>query len=140
MKSEIYTNRYGDKFIFTPTEDGNVLWEGKFEWCRFGYPNDYTNAYQAYITNGGLMNLKEFIEEVHRSIYGTNGEYISPSDISQIYGSLVESKKDIINMVDPSGGPYLAEGMPSTLAHPEIKEKFISHFERTENGYKIILK
>lgn len=139
MKKEIHQNRYGDTFTFTPTEDGNVLWEGKFEWCRFSYPNDYTNAYRAYTTNGGLMNLEEFIEEVHRSIYGTNGEYISPSDISRVYGPLVGSKKNIINMVDPSGGPYLAEGMPSTMAYSEIEGKCISHFERIENGFKIIL-
>lgn len=139
MKKEMHKNRYGEVFTFTPTNDGNILWEGKFEWCRFGYPNDYSNAYNTYIADGGMLELKEFIEEVHRSIYGTNGEYIGPSDMAQIYGSLVESKKNIINMVDPSGGPYLAGGMPSTMAHSEIEGKFISHFERIENGFKIIL-
>ena len=31
-----YTNRYGDVYTFTKQEDGSVLWEGKFEWMRFG--------------------------------------------------------------------------------------------------------
>ena len=141
MKAETYKNRYGETFTFTPTPDGNVIWEGKFEWCRIGFPNDYTNAYRAYTTNGGLLGLKEFIEEVHRSIYGTNGEYIGPSDISRVYDPLVETRKDIINMVDPSGGPYLSEGMSSTMAHSEIEGKKISHFIPLQSGgYEIVLK
>jgi len=31
-----YTNRYGDVFTFTKQEDGNVLWEGPFEYIRVG--------------------------------------------------------------------------------------------------------
>lgn len=35
-----YTNRYGDIHTFTKQEDGNVLWEGNFEYSRFGYDKD----------------------------------------------------------------------------------------------------
>lgn len=140
MKAETYKNRYGETFTFTPTNDGNLLWGGNFEWCRFGYPNDYTNAYGAYIKDGGMLELEEFIGDLHRSIYDTNGEHIGPSDISRVYGPLVETRKDIIDMVDPSGGPYLAEGMPSTMVHSKIKDKTISHFiPLSSGGYKIIL-
>lgn len=140
MKAETHKNRYGEVFTFTPTPDGNVIWEGNFEWCRIGYPTDYTNAYNTYIADGGMLELEEFIEEVHRSIYGTNGEYIGPSDMTQIYGPLVETRKDIIDMVDPSGGPYLSGGMPSTMVHSKIKDKTISHFiPLSSGGYKIIL-
>ena len=31
-----YTNRHGDVFTFTKQEDGNVLWEGPFEYIRVG--------------------------------------------------------------------------------------------------------
>ena len=31
-----YENRYGDVYTFTKQEDGNVLWEGKFERIRAG--------------------------------------------------------------------------------------------------------
>ena len=31
-----YANRYGDVFTFTKQEDGNVLWEGPFEYIRVG--------------------------------------------------------------------------------------------------------
>lgn len=131
MKTETYTNRYGDEFTFTELEDGNIQWSGKFEWCRFGFPNDYTDAYRAYTTNGGTMSLSEFKDDVHRAIYDENGDYISMSDISQVYGKLVKSKTNVIDMVDPSGGPYLSSGM-------DILGKTIKEFKGNENGYLII--
>lgn len=35
ITKETYTNRYGNEFIFTLLEDGNILWEGEFEHYRF---------------------------------------------------------------------------------------------------------
>ena len=131
ITKETMTNRYGDEFVFTLLEDGNIQWDGKFEYSRFGFPNDYTDAYRAYTTNGGLMGLKEFKEEVHRSIYDENDNYVGPSDISRVYGPMVKSKQDVINMVDPSGGPYLKEGM-------EMMGKTIKEFKSNETGYLII--
>ena len=64
MKNRItettYSNRYGDKYTFTLLEDGNIQWSGSFEYSRYGFPNDYTKAYAAYLNFGGEMNLKEF--------------------------------------------------------------------------------
>lgn len=140
MKQETYRNRYGNIFKFTPDSEGNVLWEGDFEYARGGYPNDYTLAYKSYIDDGGTLSISEFTIEVHRSLYDESSNYLGPSDIAQAYGSLVKSNKDIICMVDPSGGPYLAEGMASTMAHSEITGKTISHFVPYNGGYKIVLK
>ena len=39
-----YQNRNGDIFTFELLENGNVEWEGNFEYCRFGYdksPDDF---------------------------------------------------------------------------------------------------
>jgi hypothetical protein len=130
MKPYKMTNRYGDEFTFTLLEDGNIQWEGKFEYTRFGYPNDYTDAYRAYTINGGLMELKEFKEEVHRHIYDENDRWVGPCDIARVYGPMVKSK-DAIDMVDPSGGPYLTEGM-------ELLGKTIKEFKSNKNGYLII--
>ena len=124
------TNRYGDEFTFTLLEDGNIQWSGNFKYLRVGYPNDYTDAYGAYTTNGGLMELKEFKEEVHRHIYDENDRWVGPCDIARVYGPMVKSK-DAINMVDPSGGPYLTEGM-------ELLGKTIKEFKSNKNGYLII--
>ena len=131
MKTETYTNRYGDVFTFTELEDGNIQWSGKFEYCRFGFPNDYTDAYRAYTTNGGTKSLSEFKVDVHRAIYDENGDYVSMSDISQAYAKLVKTKTNIIDMVDPSGGPYLSSGM-------KVLGKTIREFKPNVDGYLII--
>jgi len=132
VTKETMTNRYGDEFVFTLLEDGNIQWAGNFEYSRIGFPNDYLPAYKAYVTNDGLMGLKEFKEEVHRSVYDENDDYVGPCDIARVYGKLVKSK-DVINMVDPSGGPYLTEGM-------KIMGKTIKEFKSNKEGYLIITK
>ena len=96
MKAYKYKNRYGDIHTFTPTEDGNILWEGNFEYSRYGWTDSI----------------------------------------------------DVINMVDPSGGPYIAQGELSSVIHPDIIGKTVSHFEEIRKvidegertiAYKIIL-
>ena len=139
ITKETKINRYGDEFVFSLLDDGNIQWEGNFEFVRIGYPNDYTDAYRAYSDvecnppHDHSLSLEEFKEEVHRSIYDENGNYVEPCDIARVYGKLVKSKKDIVNMVDPSGGPYLTEGM-------EIMGKIIKEFKRNKEGYLIITK
>ena len=104
-----YKNRYGDIFTFELQEDGNILWTGNFEWCRFGMPNDYTNAYNAYLKDNehsqSLMTLAQFKDVVHNYDDETLS-YDYPK-----YVKMVESLIDEISMVDPSGGPYLSRGM-----------------------------
>lgn len=81
-----YINRYGDVFTFTKQEDGNVLWEGNFEYHRIGFTEN-------------------------------------PDDI---------------NMVDPSGGPYIKAGQ--MLSHVVFDDEFnviVESFEPVENGYLI---
>jgi hypothetical protein len=34
MDKETHINRYGNKFTFTEDPDGNILWEGNFEYIR----------------------------------------------------------------------------------------------------------
>ena len=133
ITKETMTNRYGDQFVFTLLEDGSIQWDGKFEYCRFGFPNDYTKAYKAYITLGGLLSFTKFKEEVHHYIYDENDNYVGPCDIARVYGPMVKSKQDVINMVDPSGGPYLTDGM-------EIMGKTIKEFKSNKDGYLIITK
>lgn len=135
MKNKVtqttYSNRYGDKYTFTLLEDGNIQWDGEFRHCRMAWPNDYSKAYLAYLNFGGEMNLKEFKEEVHRSIYDENDRYVGPCDIARVYGPLVKSNPDVISMVDPSGGPYLTEDM-------EFMGKIIKEFKSNETGFLII--
>ena len=129
-----YKNRYGDVFTFTEDDNYDILWEGNFEYCRYGMPNDYTKAYQAYLDDREgvdeekILSLEEFKTDVH--IY-EGDKYLYPE-----YVTLVESLKDEIDMVDPSGGPYIARGMK--LDSFGFKEYVVKDFEKNDNGYKII--
>ena len=129
----IYKNRYGDIFTFTLQDDGNVLWEGNFEYCRIGMPNDYTRAYKEYIDDNcnsdHCMSLKQFKEEVHRYDDETH-QYVYDK-----YNRMVESIKDEIDMIDPSGGPYISVGMP--LSSFGFKDLKVKDLKWCEEGYII---
>jgi hypothetical protein len=53
--------------------------------------------------------------------------------IDRKYRELITSRTGVINMVDPSGGPYLKEGM-------KIMGKTIKEFKSNKEGYLIITK
>lgn len=123
---ETMTNRYGDEYTFTLQEDGNILWEGPFFYCRMGWPNDYTEAWEKFQKDYGGLSFEEFKKEVH-NYDGVKGEYTFPDLLP-----LVKSDQSRINMVDPSGGPYLHEGM-------ECMGKKINSFESVnEITFRII--
>lgn len=130
------TNRYGDKFTFTPQEDGTILWEGNFKYCRFGWPNDYTQAFFEYTRDtGGGISLEQFIELVH-AWDEVKDKYVLED---RKYANLVASNTAIIDMVDPSGGPYLTSGMAVESISEELTDMEIQRFEPTKEGYKIYL-
>jgi len=135
MKTETITNRYNDEFTFTELKDGNIQWAGNFEYARCGFPNDYSNAYKVFSENKDedSLSLEEFIFEVHQSIHDEDGKYISPGPIADGYRNLVTSKIHVIDMVDPSGGPYMSAGM-------NLMGKTIVEFKSNKDGYLIITK
>ena len=125
-----YKNRYGDNFTFTEDDNNDILWEGNFEYCRIGMPNDYTKAYNAYVNDGGKFSFNEFKDSVHEWDDETN-DYSYPK-----YVRMVESLVDKIDMVDPSGGPYITTGQ--LLSMFGFKDYRVAYFEQIEQGYKII--
>jgi hypothetical protein len=143
MSSTEYKNRYNDVFTFTEDVNGDVLWEGNFEWCRSGCPNVYGDAYRAYIEDNspyGVMEFETFKEAVHKYQYGddfSSGKYTMED---RKYAELVYSDMNTINMIDPSGGPYLSEGYNLGGFGDKLKGKIIDRFESIETGYKIIIK
>jgi hypothetical protein len=42
-------------------------------------------------------------------------------------------------MVDPSGGPFIAKGMKSSLVHEDVKGKFVKEFIQKDDGWIIVL-
>ena len=128
-----YTNRYGDVYTFTKQENGDVLWEGSFKYHRTSSPNVYKEAYQQYRKDGGDMHIEDFKKEVHKYDDVT----FKPSEISKKYRSLVYSDMNTIDMVDPSGGPYITEGMDMKYISEEFKGRIVRSFVPVETGYLI---
>ena len=128
-----YKNRYGDVFTFKQLENGNIQWSGNFEYCRFGMPNDYSLAWEVFQEEYGGMSYEDFKKNVH-AYDEEKRQHVFPDLIP-----LISSKKDIINMVDPSGGPYITEGMDLGLFARELKGKTVVEFLSNENGYEIIV-
>jgi hypothetical protein len=131
-----YTNRYNDVYTFTKQEDGSVLWEGDFKYCRIGWPNVYKEAYQQYRKDGGDMHIEQFKVEVHNY----DRETYKPSEIAEKYRSLVYSDMNTIDMVDPSGGPYMTSHMNlGSFLGEEFEGRCIRSFESLEDDkWKII--
>jgi hypothetical protein len=127
-ETETYSNRYGSNHQFTKLEDGNILWEGNFEYGRVGIANDYTEAYEAYKAQGGT----EPIERLEQLIYDYDHETQTYKlDLPEVRAR-VKSDPSKINMVDPSGGPYISTGM-------EWMGRIVKEIEQYGNGYKLIM-
>ena len=143
MKKVKYTNRYNDVFTFSKTNDGNILFEGEFKWMRCGWPNVYTEAYEAYLADTDTdeqMTMGEFKKEVHEAVYDSEGKYVSMSPTSIKYAKLVYSDTTKIDMIDPSGGPYLHSGHDMGMFDESFKGMVIDYFKPLPEGYLILIK
>ena len=139
MEKIKYTNRYNDVFTFSKTEDGNILFEGEFKWMRCGWPNVYDAAYNAYCTDtdtDSTMTMGEFKTAVHEY----DKETYESTPLSKKYQGLVYSDTTKIDMIDPSGGPYLHSGHDMGYFDKSFKGMIIEHFKSTPEGYLIIIK
>jgi hypothetical protein len=77
------------------------------------------------------LTLDEFKTAVHK-YDDIKKEYV----LGFKYVSMVDSLKNEIDMVDPSGGPYISRGMPlDSFGFKGYKAK---DFKRIDTGYKII--
>lgn len=125
-----YTNRYGDVFTFEQLNNGNIQWSGNFEYSRIGMPNDYSKAWEVFQEEYGGLSYEDFKSSIH-AYDEEKKQYVFPDLIP-----LISSKTDTISMVDPSGGPYIAEGTDMEIFGLEgtVKE-FISN----KDGYEIII-
>ena len=78
MITKNYINRYRDHIIFEQEGDTIVMSGYNPEYCRYGFPNIYTEAYEAYcdvvyeVPDGQPMSLDKFKEVVHEWRDGKN--------------------------------------------------------------------
>lgn len=129
-----YVNRYGDVFEFSELSNGNILWTGKFEYCRYGFPNDYSLAWEAFQEDYGGMSYEDFKKNVHA--YDEEKEEHVFKDLLP----MITSMKDIINMVDPSGGPYISEGMDMGYFDKAFEGMIVQEFIPRSEGYEIVIR
>jgi hypothetical protein len=138
-----YTNRYRDVFTYSKTEDGNILFEGEFKWMRCSWPNVYGDAYRAYMEDNspyGIMEFEEFKEAVHKYEYGDetdSGKYVMED---RKYANLVYSDRSKIDMIDPSGGPYMHSGHDMGMFDESFKGLIIEEFKPMDGNYLIVIK
>lgn len=142
MKRKVeYKNRYGDVITFEYKAPDKVIMTGG-EYFRWGVPNDYTEAYEAYCDDVDqsvqkIMSLEEFKEQVHMDRYDSPIGWKNPLEP---YQRLVKSDMNRIDMVDPSGGPYLHEGHDmNSFGFGRHKPMIIDQFKFNEDGTKTIL-
>ena len=139
MEKIEYTNRYNDVFTFSKTEDGNILFEGEFQWMRCGWPNVYDNAYDAYCTDTDTderMTLGEFKKAVHEY----DPETFKSTPLAKKYQGLVYSDQSKIDMIDASGGPYLHSGYDMGMFDESFKGMIVEEFKQVNGNYLLIIK
>jgi hypothetical protein len=113
----IYHNRYNDKITFDH-KGKTVTMSGYSPYFRYGWPNKYDVAYDKYFESAvvdaklkGNQILTQ--EEFEKALYIDKGDDSNwhKNALYQLFGKYIYSDKDTIDMVDPSGGPYLSTGM-----------------------------
>jgi hypothetical protein len=121
-----YNNRYGDDIVFTEVNKTTVEMTGyNPQWIRYGYPNDYSEAYEIYKLKcksleevdydylvddpnencTRIMSYVEFVSVMEDKIHDKKDHPF------KALWKFVKSDTNHIDMVDPSGGPYINVGM-----------------------------
>ena len=112
----IYHNRYKDKIAFDH-KGKTVTMSGYSPYYRYSWPNVYDKAYEKYVESavvdskleGNQILTQEEFEKVLYIDKDDTGWHNNA--LYKLFGKYIYSDKDTIDMVDPSGGPYLSRGM-----------------------------
>ena len=145
-----YNNRYGDTIVFQEASSDEVHMTGH-AYMRIGWDNIYTKAYDAYMADVAKLDEPDFdlliedpsqnitrhctFEEFKKWIHGYYPDRINP--LSR-YQKLVETDYATINMVDPSGGPYLKVGYDLSAYFGDRKKRIIESIQNQQD--KVIFK
>lgn len=137
-KKEVkYKNRYGDIYWFVYDKKSNpnvVKMYGDFNYLRIGYPNIYDDAYDKYCEDHKHSNYKLTFEQFKNEVHEYNDEI---SDYTHMkYLKLVLSDYNTIDMVDPSGGPYIYSGMALSVISAQFKDLIIKSLKFVESDNK----
>ena len=98
-----YENRYGDVYTFTKQEDGNVLWEGEFKYCRFGYDKDPSDPIFVDPPGGPFIKAGQMLSHI---IFDNEFNVIVESFEKVDTGYLIKTKP---HEYDPDDFSHLAD-------------------------------
>lgn len=110
-----YHNRYRDKITFDH-KGKTVTMSGYSPYYRYSWPNVYDTAYEKYVesavVDAELQDSQIMTqEEFEKALYVRKDEdSYSYNALYTLFGKYIYSNKNVIDMVDPSGGPYLSLG------------------------------
>lgn len=138
----LYNNRYGDEIVFEDISKDKVLMRDYDpDYCRYGYSNDYSDAYDIYKleclameepdytllieeeSKLREMTYQEFAHEVEASYYNERHPFRDK------YNKYVRSDKSNISMFDPAGGPYITVGTDLKLFFKDKKSRIVQEIE-----------
>ena len=91
-----YRNRYGDVYTFTKQEDGNVLWEGDFNYCRTG--DDFIDP-----SGGPFVKIGQMLSHI---VYGDEFNIIVEGFTNVAGGVIIQTKP---HEYDPNDTSHLAD-------------------------------
>ena len=113
----VYYNRYRTEITFNHTRNQVVMsGKGLTEFMRYGFPNVYDKAYDKYIDSALIdaelkINQLLTLEEFKEALFVTKDEDSYESNVLlKLFGKYIYSDRETIDMVDPSGGPYITVG------------------------------
>ena len=140
LEEVTYSNRYKDKIRFEFIGDKTIKVSGFSPYYRMGWPNVYDDAYETYMAEHAkhgmdLVTFDEFKKVVHEYKDEELRKKMRP------YAELVVSNPDVIDMFDPSGGPYLHAGQDMREFFAEFKfpnPLIIKEFKTGYDGYILI--
>jgi hypothetical protein len=82
------------------------------------------------------MTMGEFKKAVHEY----DPETFKSTPLAKKYQGLVYSDTTKIDMIDPSGGPYMHSGHNMGMFDESFKGMIVDYFKSTPEGYLIIIK
>ncbi len=91
-----FRNRYGDEYTFTKQKDGNVLWEGDFEYIRAG--DDFIDP-----SGGPFIRIGQMLSHI---IYDTDFNVIVEGFTNVDGNILIQTKP---HDYDPNDMSHLAD-------------------------------
>lgn len=146
-----YKNRYGDDIVFEKIDDKTVKMSGyNPDWVRFGWENDFTRAYDLYVTDCSELEepdhrlliedvkqskvrpltLKEFRDKFYQDI-----DWSKPENPFNKYYKLITPDVGNYSMVDPSGGPYICKRSNLKYYFESKEDMIVDHIDFGSNDH-----